>query len=92
MPRIFLFLAAFALVAFAVTNRFISPAATWEPFVDACLSGGSGTKKQCECLSDYVHERLDDDEVEAIMENRVAGKAFQDKVGNVVRLGSKSCR
>ncbi|MEH6627438.1 MAG: hypothetical protein V7739_13410 [Motiliproteus sp.] len=92
MPRIFLFLAAFALVAFVVTNRFISPPATWEPFVEACLSGGSGTKDQCSCLADYVHDRLDVEEVEAIMENRVAGKAFQDKVANVIRVGSKSCR
>ncbi|MCW8887137.1 MAG: hypothetical protein OQK12_18065 [Motiliproteus sp.] len=92
MPRFFLFLAAFALVGFAISSRFFSPAPTWEPFNESCLRGGSGTKEQCACLTDYIHDRLDQDEIDAIMENRVSGRAFQDKVANIVRLGTKSCR
>ena len=91
MPRILLYIAALALLGFVLSNAYQSTA-TRQPFVEACLSGGSGTKKQCECLSDYVHDRLTGDEISAVMDNRVAGKAFQDKVANTVRNGASACR
>ena len=91
MPKIMLYIAALALLGFVLSSQFRSPE-TREPFIEACLSGGSGTQKQCRCLADYVHERLTQDEIRAVMENRVAGKLFQDKVANVVRSGANACR
>ena len=91
MPKILLYIAVAALLAFVLSNTFFSPA-THAPFVEACLSGGTGTKRQCNCLADYVHDRLTRDEIRAVMDNRVVGKAFQDKVANVVRNGADACR
>ncbi len=91
MPKILLYIAAAALVGFILTQRFIEPV-TWQPFVDACLSGGTGTRAQCECLANYAHERLTVDEIRAIMENRRVSRAFEEKVANIIRAGANSCR
>ncbi len=91
MPKLLLYIAALALLAFALSQKFGSPS-TIEPFVETCLSGGSGTRKQCRCLAEYVHDRLTADEISAVMDNRVAGQAFQNKVANIVRAGAVACR
>ena len=90
MSKYLLYIAAFALVGFILSTRFSTPA-TYEPFVQTCLSGGPGTERQCKCLADFVHDRLTPEELRAIMEDRVVGKAFQDKVAEVVRSGADRC-
>lgn len=90
MSRIFLFLAAFALLGFFIMRSFSDPT-TMQPFVEGCLSGG-GSPQQCECLGAYVHKHLDDKEVVAILENRVVSQTFQDKIAEVVKTGTAHCR
>lgn len=90
MPRIFLLIAAFALVAFAVSQQFLTPK-TLQPFVQGCIQSGA-TKAQCECLGSYVHDRLTEQEIGAVMENRVAGASFQNKVESTIQSGTLACR
>ena len=91
MPKIFLYLAAIALLGFIMTQNFGEPAKTWQPFYQGCMAGGGATDARCRCLTDYVHEQLEENEVSAVMENRVAGATFQAKVEQVVQQGSRSC-
>lgn len=92
MPKTFLYLAAIALLGFIMLQNFGGPAKSWEPFYQGCMAGGGATDERCRCLTDYVHERLDQSEIEAVMENRVAGATFQDKVERIVQQGSLACQ
>ena len=91
MPKIFLYLAAIALLGFIMTQNFGEPAKTWQPFYQGCMAGGGATETRCSCLTDYVHDHLEEAEINAVMENRVAGASFQAKVEQVVQQGSRSC-
>ncbi|WP_133297493.1 hypothetical protein [Motiliproteus coralliicola] len=91
MPRIFLYLAAFALLGFFITRTFNQQPPSWEPFYQACMAGTGSTEQRCSCFADYVHDRLNDDEISAVMENRVAGASFQDRVEKIVQQGSLAC-
>jgi len=90
MSKIFLYIGVAALLLFVVNRQFFTPD-TWEPFVDACLKGPQATLERCECLSDYVHEQLSAQEVHAVMEHREVGQSFQNRVAEVVRVGSLRC-
>ncbi|MEH6652126.1 MAG: hypothetical protein V7707_19050 [Motiliproteus sp.] len=92
MPKIFLYLAAIALLGFFMTKNLGGPAKSWEPFYQGCMAGGGATDERCRCLTDYVHERLEQNEIQAVMENRVAGTSFQQKVERIVQQGSLSCQ
>ncbi len=92
MPKIFLYLAAIALLGFIMTQNFGTPAKSWQPFYQACMAGAGATEQRCRCFTDYVHDRLEEAEILAVMENRVAGASFQQKVEQTVQQGSKSCR
>ncbi len=90
MPRLFLLLAGLLLLAFAFLRDPSPP--TREPFVAACMSGGHALQRQCECLSDYVHEQLSPAEIRAIMDNQVVDASFQARVALIIRTGSRQCR
>ena len=92
MPRIFLFLAAIALLGFIVTQNFGAPAKTWEPFYQGCMAGAGATEQRCRCFTDSIHDRLSDDEVNAVIENRVVGASFQYRVEQAVRQAAQACR
>lgn len=91
MSRIFLLLAAIALLGFIVTQNFWSQAKTWEPFYQGCMVGTGASEQRCSCFTDYIHDRLGEDEVGAVMDNRVAGASFQDKVEKAVREAGLAC-
>jgi hypothetical protein len=91
MPRTLLYIAALALLAFVLSQKLTTPK-TRGPFVEACMSGGHATQRQCDCLADYVHDRLEEQEILAIMENRVVGTAFQERVADMIKTGSQQCR
>jgi hypothetical protein len=91
MPKTFLYLAAIALLGFIMIQNFGDPAKSWQPFYQGCMAGGEATEQRCRCFTDYVHERLEENEIQAVMANRAAGASFQDKVEQIVRQGSKTC-
>lgn len=91
MPKVFLYIAALALLGFIVTQKIWTPAATWEPFYQGCLAGAGATEQRCRCFTDYMHERLSEEELSAVMENRVAGASFQDKIEQTVRQAALAC-
>ncbi len=92
MPKTFLYLAAIALLGFIVTQNFWASAKTWQPFYQGCIAGAGATEQRCRCLTDFVHDRLGEDEIRAVMENRVVGASFQKKVEQTVQQGAQSCR
>ncbi|MFT6916275.1 MAG: hypothetical protein ACJAWL_002603 [Motiliproteus sp.] len=92
MPKIFLYLAAAALLGFIVTQNFFSQAKTWEPFYQGCIAGAGATEARCSCFTDYVHERLGEAEINAVLENRVAGARFQDSVEQTVQQAGLACQ
>ncbi|MEH6824194.1 MAG: hypothetical protein V7629_09830 [Motiliproteus sp.] len=91
MSRIFLLLAAIALLGFIVSQNFGSQAKTWEPFYQGCMVSTGATEPRCRCFTDYIHDRLGEDEISAVMDNRVAGARFQDKVEQAVRQAAQAC-
>ncbi|MEH6470708.1 MAG: hypothetical protein V7752_05600 [Halopseudomonas sp.] len=91
MPKTFLYLAAIALLGFIVTRNFWAPATTWEPFYQGCMSSAGASEQRCRCFTDYIHDRLSEDEVKAVMENRVAGATFQERVQQTVQQGALAC-
>lgn len=92
MPKILLYLAAAALLGFIVTQNFFSPAKTWEPFYQGCIAGAGASEERCRCFTDYIHDRLGEDEISAVMENRVAGASFQQRVEQTVRQAGLTCQ
>lgn len=64
---------------------------TYEPFVAGCVAAGTATQAQCECLSDYIHKRYSDLDVQAIMDGRLGGELPRSKVEQDIRQGSQLC-
>ncbi len=91
MPRIFLFLAAIALLGFIISQNFGPQAKTWEPFYQGCMAGAGATEQRCRCFTDFIHARLSEEEVRAVIGNRVAGARFQDRIEHTVRQAARDC-
>ncbi|WP_207061579.1 hypothetical protein [Motiliproteus sp. SC1-56] len=90
MPKLFLYLGGLALLAFVISRQFATPD-TWTPFVEGCTRSGASFER-CECLADYIHDRLSEAEVRAVMANRVAGASFEGRVHAIVEAGTQACR
>lgn len=63
---------------------------TYDPFKQGCIAGGY-SEAQCGCLADYVHERLSDQEVQGIMDNRVSDPGFAARVNSIRVAGNLAC-
>lgn len=91
MGKVFLWMAAVLLAIYLVKSQFLT-SKTWTPFRDGCLASGNASEEQCNCLSDYVHERFSDQEVQRIMNNQMTDPVFSEKVNKTVVAGTLACR
>ena len=55
------------------------------------MASGNATEAQCECLSDYIHQRYSDREVEGIMGSRIGDELSRQQVEKDIREGSQFC-
>lgn len=90
MGKVFLWIAVVMLAIYLVKTQYLA-SKTWKPFRDGCLASGTATKAQCSCLSDYVHKRFSDQEVQRIMDNKVTDPQFSKRVKQVIFDGTHSC-
>ncbi|KEA63489.1 hypothetical protein ADIMK_2268 [Marinobacterium lacunae] len=91
MGKVFLWMGVVLLAIYLVKSQYLS-SKTWGPFRDGCLASGGATEEQCSCLSDYVHERFSDQEVQRIMDTRITDPVFAEKVNKTVVAGTLACR
>ncbi|MBV1787869.1 hypothetical protein KQ940_07345 [Marinobacterium sp. D7] len=91
MGKVFLWMGVVLLAIYLVKSQFLS-SKTWTPFRDGCVASGNASEAQCDCLSDYVHERFSDQEVQRIMDTRITDPVFADKVNRTVVAGTLACR
>ncbi len=78
------------LGVFVIKTQYLT-SKTYEPFIAGCVASKSATQEQCECLSDYVHKRYSDLEVQAIMDNRLGDELSRTKVEQDIQQGSQVC-
>lgn len=90
MAKVLLWIAAVSFAIYIVKSQYLS-SKTYEPFIQACVSAGSASEARCTCLSDYIHQRYSDKEVQAMMDNRIADAAGRQQIERDVRLGSEYC-
>ncbi|GGC09489.1 hypothetical protein GCM10011352_39860 [Marinobacterium zhoushanense] len=91
MGKVFLWMGAVLLAIYLVKSQFLT-SKTWTPFRDGCVASGNASEAQCSCLSDYVHERFSDQEVQRIMDTQITDPVFADKVNRTVMAGTLACR
>jgi hypothetical protein len=90
MSKVLVWISIVMLAVYVVKTQYLT-SKTWEPFRDGCIAGG-GTEAQCNCLSDYLHERFSDLEVERIMKLEKGDSAFETKVEQTVMAGTLACK
>jgi hypothetical protein len=90
MSKILLWISAVMLAIFVVKTQYLT-SKTYQPFVDGCMASPSATQGQCECLSDYMHKRYSDREMQAIMDNRLGDELSKQKVELDIKQGSLQC-
>lgn len=90
MAKVLLWISAVMLVIFTVKTQYLT-SKTYQPFVDGCVAAGTASEAQCECLSDYLHKRYSDIEMEAIMDGRLGDALSKTKVEFDIRKGSEFC-
>lgn len=90
MSKVLVWISIVMLAVYVVKTQYLT-SKTWEPFRDGCIVGG-GTEAQCTCLSDYLHERFSDLEVERIMKLEKGDSAFETKVEQTVMAGTLACK
>ena len=86
MSKVMVWISIVMLAIYVVKTQYLA-SKTWEPFRDGCIAGG-GTEMQCNCLSDYVHERFSDNEVTSIMRMEKGDSAFETKVEQTIMAGT----
>jgi len=91
MGKTLLWIGAVMFAIYLVKTQYLN-SSTWIPFRDGCLAAGSATEAQCNCLTDYVHERFSDKEVQQIMDQRIDDPVFAEKVKQTVMAGTLACR
>ena len=90
MSKVLLWMSAVLFAIYIVKTQYLN-SKTWEPFKDGCVAGGY-TEEQCSCLSDYVHERLSDNEVQSIMDGRIDNTEFANRVNGIRVAGNLACK
>ncbi|WP_054340470.1 hypothetical protein [Neptunomonas antarctica] len=90
MAKVFLWISAVMLAIFVIKTQYLT-SKTYEPFIAGCVASGNATPEQCTCLSDYVHKRYSDNEVQAVMDNRLGDALSQRKVEQDILRGSQLC-
>ncbi|MGY8869502.1 MAG: hypothetical protein ACKVJE_03590 [Pseudomonadales bacterium] len=90
MAKVLLWISAVMLGVFVIKTQYLT-SKTYEPFIAGCVASKSATQEQCECLSDYVHKRYSDLEVQAIMDNRLGDELSRTKVEQDIQQGSQVC-
>lgn len=91
MGKTLLWIGAVMFAIYLVKTQYLN-SSTWTPFRDGCLAAGSASEAQCNCLTDYVHQRFSDKEVQRIMEQQVDDPVFAEKVRQTVMAGTLACR
>ena len=90
MYKVLLWIAFVSIAILAVKTQFLT-SSTFGPFKEGCMKGEGATEERCDCLARYVHKHFSDNEVKLIMSNQSTDPAFNNKVREVISLGSQSC-
>ncbi len=89
MSKVLLWMGGVLFAIYIVKTEFLN-SKTWEPFKNGCVAGGY-SEQQCSCLSDYVHERLSDNEVEAILNQQIRDEGLAAKINTIRIAGNLAC-
>ena len=91
MSKVLLWLGVVMMAIYVVKTEFLT-SSTWTAFRDGCMRSEQSNEAQCSCLSDYIHKRFSDQEVQRIMDNVSKDERFTQRVNQAVLEGSQSCR